>query len=305
MAEIVQQQPTQPAQPSRLLADSPEAQVSYDRLSLFSRIIVYTLLILGAVVMILPFVWMVSSACKPGAEINTVPVYFIPRDLSCSQNLNDLYNTSGNFNNTLVNTFIMTVGRTIGQLITCSLAAYGFARFKFPGRGVFFALCLGLLMIPFQAILIPEFLLIRSLGWRNTFAALIVPGMFSAFALFLLRQAFLQIPIELEESAEIDGANPLQRLWYVTLPLSVPALAAFAVITIQAAWNDFLYPLVVANGESTRVVTIAVSLLQGQRDTPWNLLMMGSLIATLPMLVLFILLQRYFIEGVSMSGVKR
>lgn len=301
MAEIAQQ----PARPVRLLEDSPEAQASYDRLSALSRLIVYGLLILGAVVMILPFVWMVSSACKPQGEINTVPVYFIPQNVSCAQNLTGLYETSEDFNRNLLNTFIMTVGRTAGQLVTCSLAAYGFARFKFPGRGLFFAMCLGLLMIPFQAILIPEFLLIRSLGWRNTFAALIVPGMFSAFALFLLRQAFLQIPIELEESAEIDGANPLQRLWYVTLPLSVPALAAFAVITIQAAWNDFLYPLVVANGESTRVVTIGISLLQGQRDTPWNLLMMGSLIATLPMLVLFLVLQRYFIEGVSMSGVKR
>jgi multiple sugar transport system permease protein len=302
MAEIAQQQPTQP---SRLLADSPEAQARYDRLSGLSRLIVYALLILGAVVMILPFVWMVSSACKPGAEINTIPVYFIPQNVTCGQNLNDLYRISEDFNRNLLNTAIMTIGRTLGQLVTCSLAAYGFARFKFPGRGLFFALCLGLLMIPFQAILIPEFLLIRSLGWRNTFAALIIPGAFSAFALFLLRQAFLQIPIELEESAEIDGANPLQRLWHVTLPLSVPALAAFAVITIQAAWNDFLYPLVVANAENTRVVTIGISLLQGQRDTPWNLLMMGSLIATLPMLVLFILLQRYFIEGVSMSGVKR
>ena len=123
--------------------------------------------------------------------------------------------------------------------------------------------------------------------------------------MFLLRQAFLQIPNELEEAATIDGANPLQVLWYVTLPLSVPALAAFAVITVQAAWNDFLFPLVVANTPETRVVTIGISLLQGQRDTAWNLLMMGSLIATLPMLILFLLLQRYFIEGVSMSGVKR
>jgi multiple sugar transport system permease protein len=277
----------------------------YDRLSLAMRVLVYAILALGAVVMVLPFAWMVSSACKPSSEINTVPVQLFPQNVSCLQNLADFYDRPEDFNRDLLNTAIMTIGRTLGQLVTCSLAAYGFARFRFPGRNVLFALCLGLLMIPFQAILIPEFLLIRSLGWRNTFYALIVPGMFSVFALFLLRQAFLQIPLELEEAATIDGANPLQVLWHVTLPLSVPALAAFGVITVQAAWNDFLYPLVVANGASTRVVTIGVSLLQGQRDTAWNLLMMGSLIATLPMLVLFLLLQRYFIEGVSMSGVKR
>ncbi len=282
-----------------------EATPRYDRLSLSMRILVYAILIVGALVMVLPFVWMASTACKPSNEINTIPVTWLPQNVSCLENLDGLYNTSANFNRTIVNTAIMTIGRTIGQLITCSLAAYGFARFKFPGRNLLFALCLGLLMVPFQAILIPEYLLIRSLGWRNTFQALIVPGVFSAFALFLLRQAFLQIPIELEEAATIDGANPLQILWSITLPLSMPALAAFAVITVQAAWNDFLYPLVIANNESTRVVTIGIALLQGQRDTPWNLLMMGSLIATLPMLVLFVLLQRYFIEGVSMSGVKR
>jgi multiple sugar transport system permease protein len=170
---------------------------------------------------------------------------------------------------------------------------------------VIFALCLGLLMVPFQAILIPEYTLIRELKWLNTFKALIVPGMFSAFALFLLRQAFLQIPLEIEEAAIMDGANPLQVLWHVTLPLSVPALAAFAVITVQAAWNDFLFPLVVSSTPKTRVVTIGIALLQGERSTPWNLLMMGSLLATLPMLVLFLLFQRYFIAGISTGGVKR
>jgi len=162
----------------------------------------------------------------------------------------------------------------------------------------------GLLMIPFQAILIPEYLLLRQLGWLNTFAALIIPGAFSAFAMFLLRQAFLQIPVELEESAMIDGANPLQVLRFIVLPLSRAALVAFAVITVQAAWNDFLFPLVVANEPQTRVVTIRIALLQGERSTPWNLLMMGSFLATVPMLILFVILQRYFIEGVSMTGVK-
>ncbi len=286
-------------------ADEQDAAPRYDRLALGMKVLLYVILIAGAGVMILPFVWMASSACKPSSEINTVPVTWLPQNVSCLQNINDLYNTAEGLNRDFLNSAIVTVARTLGQLVTCSLAAYGFARFKFPGRNVIFILCLGLLLVPFQAILIPEFLLIRSLGWRNTFQALIVPGMFSAFALFLLRQAFLQIPLELEEAATIDGANPLQILWSITLPLSVPALAAFAVITVQAAWNDFLYPLVVANSENTRVVTIGIALLQGQRDTPWNLLMMGSLIATLPMLILFVLLQRYFIEGVSMSGVKR
>ncbi|MBI5960383.1 MAG: carbohydrate ABC transporter permease, partial [Chloroflexi bacterium] len=245
------------------------------------------------------------TACKPPAELTQVPVRWLPEEPACRQNYDALYDTSKYFNRYMLNTALMTIGRTLGQLLTCSLAAYGFARFNFPGRGILFALCLGLLMVPFQAILIPEYTLIRELGWLNSFRALIVPGIFSAFALFLLRQAFLQIPIEIEEAATIDGANPLQVLWHVTLPLSVPALAAFAVITVQAAWNDFLYPLVVSNSYNTRVITIGIALLQGERRTPWNLLMMGSLLATLPMLVLFLIFQRYFIAGISAGGVKR
>ena len=269
------------------------------------RVLCYAVLIAGALIMVLPFLWMASTACKPPVELNRVPVTFLPENPVCRQNLDALYSTSPHFSRYLLNSAIVTIGRTLGQLVTCSLAAYGFARFKFPGRGVIFALCLALLMVPFQAILIPEFMLIRKLGWLNTFKALIVPGTFSAFALFLLRQAFLQIPVEIEEAAIIDGANPLRVLWHVTLPLSVPALAAFAVITVQAAWNDFLYPLVVSNSPDTRVVTIGVALLQGERRTPYNLLMMGSFLATVPMLVLFLALQRYFIAGIAMGGVKR
>lgn len=278
---------------------------THRRVSLPVQLFSYTVLIAGAIVMLMPFVWMASTACKPPIELSKIPVHWLPKHPVCRENFNSLYDTSKNFNRYLLNSALVTLGRTLGQLVTCSLAAYGFARYSFPGKNIIFALCLALLMIPFQAILIPEFRLIRELGWFNSFYALIIPGVFSAFALFLLRQAFLQIPLEIEEAAVIDGANPLQVLWHVTLPLSIPSLAAFAVITMQAAWNDFLYPLVVSSTPKTRVVTIGIALLQGERRTPWNLLMMGSLLATLPILILFILLQRYFIAGISSGGVKR
>lgn len=274
-------------------------------LSFFTKLVFYILLTLGAVIMLLPFAWMVSTACKPPAELNKLPLRWIPEEPACRENLDKLYERSPQFNSYLQHSVIVTAGRTLGQLITCSLAAYGFARFRFPGRNILFAMCLALLMVPLQAFIIQEFILIDRLEWGDTFYALIVPGTFSAFALFLLRQAFLQIPLELEEAAILDGANPLQVLWSVTLPLSLPTLAAFAVITIQAAWNDFLWPLVVSRSPDTRVVTVGIALLQGQRDTPYNLLMLASLLATLPMLVLFMVMQRYFIEGISMTGVKR
>ena len=297
------------AQIERLLTEGTtgfdEGSPAYLDVNFLGKLIIYIVLFFGAVIMVMPFLWMASTACKPAPELSKIPIRWIPENLSCSTNLNSLYETSEFFNRYLLNTAIMTVGRTLGQLIVCSLAAYGFARFRFPGRGVIFALCLGLLMVPYQAIIIPEYLIVRQLGWLNTFAALIVPGSFSAFAIFLLRQAFLQIPLELEEAAEIDGANPLRILWHISLPLCIPTLAAFAVITMQAAWNDFLWPLVVSNSPDTRVVTIGIALLQGERRTPWNLIMMGSLIATLPMVVLFLLLQRYFIAGISATGLKR
>ena len=286
-------------------ANEQASAAPFDHVGVGVKVVSYTILIAGAFFMLLPFIWMASTACKPNAELATSPIRFFPENPSCLEVVGRLYEQSPDFNRYLLNSFIVTAARTLGQLITCSLAAYGFARYKFPGRSLLFALSLGLLIVPFQAILIPEFILIKSLGLRNTFGAIIIPGVFSAFALFLLRQAFMQIPIDLEEAAEIDGANPLQILWRITVPLSIPAIAAFAVITIQAAWNDFLFPLVVANTPDTRVVTIGIALLQGQRDTPYNLIMMGSLIATLPMLALFVLLQRYFIEGVAQSGLRR
>jgi multiple sugar transport system permease protein len=282
-----------------------DPQPSYQTLNLPVKLLIYLVLSAGAVVMLLPFVWMVSTSCKPPVELSKIPVRWVPQNPVCADNLDQLYASSPRFNRYLLNSVFLTLGRTLGQLVTCSLAAYGFARFQFPGRGIIFALCLGLLMVPLQTILIPEYKLLKRLDWLGTFYALIIPGTFSAFAMFLLRQAFLQIPMEIEEAATIDGANPLQVLWYITLPLSAPALAAFAVITIQAAWNDFLWPLVVANTPNTRVVTVGISLLQGERRNPWNIIMMGSTLATLPMLVMFLLLQRYFIEGISSSGVKR
>lgn len=282
-----------------------DAPPTYDSLSWPARALIYLALTAGAVIMIMPFAWMTSTACKPPQELSQVPIRWIPENPVCFENLDLLYDESPHFNRYMLNSALVTIGRTLGQLVTCSLAAYGFARFTFPGRNILFAMSLGLLMVPFQAILIPEYILIRNLDWIDSFKALIIPGTFSAFALFLLRQAFMQIPREIEEAAIIDGANPLRVLWHVTLPLSGPALAAFAVITVQAAWNDFLFPLIVTHSPDTRVVTIGISLLQGERRTPWNLIMMGSLIATLPMLVLFLALQRYFIEGISMTGVRR
>lgn len=278
---------------------------SYLDLGWQSRSALFVILAIGAVVMVMPFVWMASTACKPPPELSLVPVRLFPVQPVCGANIQALYDLSPEFNRYMLNTAFVTIVRTVGQLVFCSLAAYGFARFRFPGRNLLFAATLGLLMVPYQAIMVPQFLLVNSFGWRDTMLGIISPNVFSAFALFLLRQAFLQIPRDLEEAAEIDGANPLRILWSVVLPLSVPAIAAFGVISIQAAWNDFLWPLVIANSDATRVVTIGISLLQSERATPWNLIMMGSFIATLPMIALFLALQRYFIEGVAMSGVRR
>jgi multiple sugar transport system permease protein len=252
----------------KTLTQRVEARPSYLELPSLVKITIYITLAAGAIVMILPFVWMASTACKPPPELNQIPITLVPQNPSCLENLALLYDRSPEFNRYFVNTIIMTLGRTLGQIVFCSLAAYGFARFRFPGRNILFAMTLGLLMVPYQAILIPQFLLVNELGLRDTMIGLVSPNLFSAFALFLLRQAFMQIPRDLEEAAEIDGASPLRILWSIVIPLSLPAMAAFGVITIQAGWNDFLWPLVITTTENTRPITIGIALLQGERSTP-------------------------------------
>ena len=175
---------------------------------------------------------------------------------------------------------------------------------SFPGKNVIFIALLSVLMVPSQVVMIPSFVIVRELGWFDTLYALIVPGIFSAFGTFLLRQFFMSIPRELDEAAKIDGCTYFGIYWRIVLPLSKPALVALAIFTILNAWNDFLWPLVVTSSDSMRVLSIGIASFQGEYATEYPLLMAGALMASLPLILIFIFLQRYFIEGITMTGMK-
>jgi multiple sugar transport system permease protein len=266
------------------------------------RLLIHVALLAGAVVMMLPFVWMISTSLKSNGEALTVPLRLLP-DTLLWQNYIDVINQL-NYGRFFLNSVIVAALRVGGQLITCSLAAYAFARLRFPGRSLLFPLYLVALMVPFQVYMIPDFIVMRYLGWLDTLQGIAVPGMFSAFGIFLLRQAFLGVPLDLEEAAILDGASPPGVLWRIVLPLSRPALASLAILTFLYSWNDLLWPLLVARSEQNYVLPIGLALLQGQYQTNWSWLMAAGVMATLPVIIVYLFAQRYFVEGVAMTGLK-
>jgi ABC-type glycerol-3-phosphate transport system permease component len=203
------------------------------------------------------------------------------------------------------NTLIIEVGVLAGRLISCTLVAYGFARLNAPGKNFLFGLLLATLLLPNVAILIPQYILFYRIGWVNTFLPLIVPAWFgNAYAIFLMRQFFMTIPRELEEAAVIDGANTLRIIWSVIVPLSIPVLSVIAILTFKDTWNEFLNPLLYLREPSMYTVSVGLAYFNGQYDVKMNLLMAASVTLMLPIVILFILAQRSFVEGISLTGLK-
>ncbi|QBD80566.1 carbohydrate ABC transporter permease [Ktedonosporobacter rubrisoli] len=267
-----------------------------------SSLPIHILLILGACIFVVPFLWMLLTSVKTLGEATQVPPVIFPASLQWG-NYSEVLATLP-FLKFYENTILMTIGRTLGQLLFCSLAAYAFARIEFPGRNFLFMLMLSVLMVPTYVFLLPQYLIMKDLGWLNSLQALIVPGLFSAFGTFLLRQFFMGIPRELDEAAQIDGANHLVIYWRVILPLAKPALIALAIFTILWSWNDLMWPLVVNSANDMLTLSVGLSLLQGEHVQNFQVVMAGAVLATWPMLVMFILLQRYFIEGIAITGTK-
>ncbi len=267
-----------------------------------SRILFYIVLILAALMMLVPFLWMISTSLKADEYVLTIPPQLIPRPLTSGSysQLLDLFPIGRMFFNSL----LVAVVTTIGQLFISAMAAYAFSRIEFRGRDVLFLLYLATLMIPSQVTIIPLFILMRYLGWINTYPGLIVPGIFSAFGTFLLRQFFLTLPKDLEEAAFIDGANRWTIFWRIILPLSRPALATLAVFAFMGAWNAYLWPLFILRDELLMTLPVGLATLHGRWLTQWNLVMAGSVITVIPMVIIYLLAQRYFVRGVVLSGLK-
>lgn len=262
---------------------------------------IHLVLIAGAVVTTAPLLWMITMSLKP-ARLTYSPPYLIPTVFEWS-NYAAAWQAAP-FARYYLNTAIMAVGITVCQLLFSSLAAYAFARLKFPGRDLLFLVVLGTMMVPIQVLIIPSYLIVKDFGWQNTFWALIVPRAVSAFGIFLLRQHYLSIPRELDEAAMIDGASRLGVWWRIILPLSRPALATLAVFAFLFAWNDFLWPLVVTDDPDMRTIQLGLVMFQGRYGTNWTLLMAGTVTATLPTIIAFLLGQKQFIESIALSGVK-
>jgi multiple sugar transport system permease protein len=263
----------------------------------------YAFLAVGTVTMIAPLAWMVSTSLKTLVEANGYPPRWIPAEPRWS-NYQELFDQLP-FARFIFNSFKVSILAMIGQLVTTSMAGFAFARLRFRGREVLFVLLLVTLMIPPQVTLIPQYLIFRELGWVNSHLALIVPFWFGgAFGTFLMRQFFLTIPQDLVDAAKIDGCTPLRMYWEIFLPLSFPALAALAVFVFLDRWNDLLYPLIYLNTVDLMTVTIGISYFLGQyyADTP--LLMAASSVAVVPTIMVFIIAQRFFIQGVVLSGLK-
>jgi multiple sugar transport system permease protein len=262
----------------------------------------HAVLIAGAVLMIGPFLWEVVTALKSFAETTQLPPTLLPDHWQWS-NFTAVFHALP-FGRMFLNTVLMTAGRTAGQLIFSSMAGYAFARMRFRGSGVLFGLFLSVLMVPGLVFLIPQYVIIQDLGWLNSLQGLIVPAMFSAFGTFLMRQFFMALPHDVEEAARLDGANPWQVFWHVALPLARPGLLALTILTMLWSWNDLMFPLVINTDPEKMTLSAGLATLQGEHFTDYSVLMAGSLMATAPMIVAFILLQRHFIQGIAFTGGK-
>lgn len=263
-------------------------------------LVIHAVLLAGAISMLGPFAWMISTSLKREGDVFAFPPEWIPNPILWG-NYAETW-VSAPFGSYLFNTVFVSVTVTCLEVLTSGLAAYAFARLRFPARDKLFLLYLGTLMIPGQVTIIPNFVLMKYLGWTDTYLALIVPPAFSAFGTFLLRQFFLTIPFELEEAAKIDGAT-YPRIWAtIILPLSAPALSTLAVFAFMTQWNSFLWPLIVTNSNSMRTFTVGLRFFVDEYNTKYHLLMAGSIMSILPILIVFIFFQRYFVRSIKLSG---
>jgi ABC-type glycerol-3-phosphate transport system permease component len=272
----------------------------------FLRFVGYAVLVMVAITMVVPFLWMITTSLKtPGTEFG-FPPQILPNEFN-TQSYQTLF-LNLPFGQYFINTLLISLLTVVGQLIVCSLAAYGFARLNFIGRDLLFLLYLATMMIPFQITLIPLYLIVTGLGWVNTYQGLIIPGISSAFGIFLLRQSFLSIPRDYQDAARIDGANEFTIYWRIFLPLNGPALTTLAVFSFMGVWTDLLWPLLVARSENMRTLELGLAYFNARPNAftqpNWPLLMAGAVVVMIPVLIIYFVAQRYFIQGISLSGVR-
>ena len=266
------------------------------------KIISYTILTLGAVVMLVPFLWMILTSFKTYAETVKIPIQWLP----------SVWNLD-NYREVLVkldfvryygNTILVTVITTSLMLSIGSLSAFAFARMNFPLKNLLFYMLLTVFMVPSQMTMIPKYLIITKLKWVDSLKALVIPNLFSVYTMFMLRQFFASLPRELEDAGKIDGCSYFRLYWNIEMPLCKSSIVAITVLNVLWCWNDLLWPLIATSSDKMRVLSVAMATLQGQHGTQYQLLMAAGVLAVIPMIIIYIFGQKYFIEGVAFSGLK-
>lgn len=265
---------------------------------------IYLVLTVFGLLLMAPLVWLLSSSLKTQGRIFIIPPEWIPRPIRWS-NYSDVFRLIP-FGRGWLNSTIVSVATTVGTVVSASIVAFGFARLRFPGRDKLFMVLIATVMIPYHVTLIPTYVLFRELGWLNTFLPLIVPAWFGggAFNIFLLRQFYMRLPLELDDAARIDGASLWRIYTDVVLPQSKPALGVVAIFSFLAAWNDFFGPFIYLNSTNKYTLPLMLRLFQSTETTQWNLLMAASVMTAIPCIVLYFVAQRYFIQGVVFTGLK-
>lgn len=262
----------------------------------------YLFLITSSVFMIVPFLWMITTALKGSQEVYRVPPTLLPTELHW-ENFRHVWETVP-FGRFYMNTILVTTIITVSQVVTAVLAAYVFARIKFPGRDLIFYLYLATLIVPGQVTMLPLFLLISRLGWIDTYQGLTVPFLANAFAVFFLRQFFLTIPHELEDAARLDGCGRFRFLWQIMLPLSRPALSTITLFIFLSQWDNYLWPLIITNTTNMRTLAIGLRFFIEESGVQFNFMMAAALMAVLPVIIVFFVAQKQFIEGIALTGTK-
>lgn len=268
-------------------------------------VVVYALVLPGALIFILPLLWMISTALKDPKQIFIYPPEWIPNPVKWS-NFWEGWNAYLPFDRFLRNSLIITVNNIIGNLFSCCLAAYGFARLRARGKNILFMLVLATMLLPQEVTVIPQYVLFTRLGWNNTWLPLMVPPWFGwPFFIFLLRQFFMSIPHDLDEAARLDGASSWRILWSIILPLAKPALATVVIFAFIGNWNNFLYPLIYIRDLDKQVLAVGLNMFRGQYgQVDFHYMMAVSLIVLMPVLVVFFFGQRLFVQGIALTGIK-
>jgi len=266
------------------------------------HLIIHILLIIGVAATIVPFIWMVFTSFKTTGEAMAIPPTIFPKKFRMDAYKKIIHSLP--FAKVYLNTFISTIVTVVGQVVICTMAAYAFARLEFPGKNVIFIVILSILMVPGQIFLVPQYMVIMKMGLLDTLPALFLPNLFSAFGTFMMRQFFMTIPKELEEAAILDGCNQFQIFGRIMVPLVKSGLSALIIFTAKFAWNDFMWPLIVNTSPEKMTLGPSLSTLQGQYTTDYPAQMAGAVMAVIPMIVMFFVFQKQFVEGVAQSGIK-